>query len=101
MENRFMEKVCNKIVDAVCETFTKKYYFVAIFQLKNGHVYLIVRKKRGRVIGEEKQALHKKIFDVALSIFDWYCKKHEFFNTKIFFNPKLFKEFSGYHFHYF
>ena len=30
-------------------------------QSKKGHVYLIVRKKRAGLIGEEKNALHKKI----------------------------------------
>ena len=33
-------------------------------------IYLIVRKKRGRLVGEEKQALHKKIFDVSSSVFN-------------------------------
>ena len=60
--------MCNKIVDVIYETFTRKYYFVKISQSKKGHVYLIVRKKRGRLLGEEKNALHKKIFDISQSI---------------------------------
>ena len=30
---------------------------------------MIVRKKRGRLLGEEKNALHKKIFHVASCVF--------------------------------
>ena len=100
IENNTLEKMCNKIVDVTYETFTRKYYFVKISQSKIGHVYVIVRKKRGRLIGEEKNALHKKIFDISCIVFHWHgevmtlCRKY-------FFNPKLIKESSGYHFHYF
>ena len=45
MENTVLEKLCNKIVDVINQTFTKKYYFVKISQSKKGHIYLIVRKK--------------------------------------------------------
>lgn len=67
-----LEKLYNKIADATNETFTKIYYFVKISQSKKGHIYLIVRKKRGRLIVEK--ALHRKIFDVSRSVFNWFCK---------------------------
>ena len=60
MENNALEKMWDRIVDAIYGIFTRKYYFVKISQSKKGHVYLIVRKKRGRLLGEEKNALHKK-----------------------------------------
>ena len=34
MENNTLEKMCNKIVDVIYETFTRKYYFVKISQSK-------------------------------------------------------------------
>ena len=71
-------KMFNKIVDLIYETFIRKYYFVKISQSKKGHVYLIVRKKRGRLLGEEKNALHKKIFDISRSVFHWYGERHDF-----------------------
>ena len=69
MENNALEKMYNKIVIVIYETFTRKYYFLKISQSKKGHAYLIVRKKRGRLLGEEKNALHKKIFDIFRSVF--------------------------------
>ena len=64
--------------------------------------YLIVRKKRGRLVGENKNALHKKKkIDVSASVFKWYCDKHDFLGKNYFFSPKLIKHCSGYHFHYF
>ena len=60
VENETLEKLCNKIVDGVYETFTRKYYFVKNLQSKGGHIYLIVRKKTGRPIGEEKTSFIKK-----------------------------------------
>ena len=45
-QNVVLEKFCNKIVDVINETFTKKHYFVKVLQSKKGHVYLVVRKKR-------------------------------------------------------
>lgn len=75
MENNFLEKLWDKIVDAIYKTFTGKYYFAKISQSKNGQTYLIKWKKRGRLIDEEKQALHKKIFDVSNSVLNWCCQK--------------------------
>ena len=57
MENNTLEKMCNKIVDAIYETFTRKYYFVQINQSRKGYVYLIVREKKGKLLGEEVNAV--------------------------------------------
>ena len=84
MENKMLEKLYNKIVDVVYETLTRKYYIVKISQSKKGHIYLIVRKSRGRLIGEEKNAFHKKIFEVSESVFKWYSDKHYFLSEKVF-----------------
>ena len=78
MENNALEKMYNKMADVIYKTFTRKYYFVKISQSKKGHVYLIVKKKRGRLLGEEKNALHKKIFDISRSVFHWYGERHDF-----------------------
>ena len=72
MVNNALEKMCNEIVNVIYETFTRKCYFVKISQSKKGHVYLVVRKKRGRLLDEEKNALHKKVFDISGSVFHWY-----------------------------
>ena len=69
MENNALEKMCNKIVDVIYETFTHKYYFVKISQSKKGHVYLTVRKKRGRLDGEEENGLHKSCFTFPAACF--------------------------------
>ena len=50
---QILEQLCNKIVDVINEMFTKKYYFVKISQSKKEHVYLVVRKKRGRLFDEK------------------------------------------------
>ena len=92
MENNALEKMRDKIVEVIHETFTSKYFFVKISQSKKGHVYLIVRKKRGRLLGEEKNALHKNIFDISRRMFHWYCKSHGFLYRNFFFNPKLIKD---------
>ena len=81
--------MCNKIVDVIYETFTHKYYFIKIFHLKKVHVYLFVRKKRQRLLGEEKNAFHKKISNVLQSIFNWPGRKYKFLSKKYFFNSKL------------
>lgn len=75
MQNFVLERLCSKINDVIYETFTRKYYLVKISQLKKGHIYLIVRKKRGRLIGEEKKTLHKKIFNLYNGVFKRYCEK--------------------------
>ena len=78
MENNALEKLSNKIVDVIYKTFTKKYYLVKISQSRKGHIYLMAREKRERLLGEQKNALHRKIFDMSSSVFNWYCGKYEF-----------------------
>lgn len=58
-----LENFCKNLVDVIYETFMTKYYIVRISQSKRGHISLIVRKKRGRLLYQEKKALHAKIFD--------------------------------------
>ena len=59
-EQDMLEKLCDRIVEAVHETFIRKIYFVKISQSKLGHIFLIVRKKRGRLLAVEKDALPQK-----------------------------------------
>ena len=47
--DRVLESLCKKIHDSVHDIFTRKYYLVRISQSKNGQIYLIVRKKTGRL----------------------------------------------------
>ena len=101
MENSVQERLRDKIVDVIHEILTIRYCFIKISQPKKGHTYLIVRKKRGRVIGGEKQAFHKKIFDVLSSVLNWHCERHKLLIEKYFFDPKVLKDCPGYHFHYF
>ena len=96
-----LDKLCENLVDVIQETFTKKYYIVRISRSKRGHIYLIIRKKRGRLLYEEKEAFHPKIFEIFTSIFNWYCNRHTQLDKKYLLNLKLIKECSGYHFHYF
>ena len=95
------EKPCYKIVDVVYKTFWRKDYFVKLSQSQKGHIYFIVRKRGGRLIEEEKDALHKKIFEVSASVFNRYSDKHYCLGENYFLSPKLIKDASWYHFHYF
>ena len=96
-----LEKLRNKIVDVINETFTKKYNLAKILQSKKGHIYLIVKRKRGRLLGEKKNAPHKKIFDISRSVFHWCSERNDFLSRKYFFNLKPVKEIYRYHFRYF
>lgn len=64
-----LEKFSKNLVDVIYETFMRKYYIVRISQSKRGHIDLIVRKKRGRLLYQEKKALHTKIFDIVTNVF--------------------------------
>ena len=52
------EKMCDKIVDFIYKTFTRKYYLVKISQLKKKHK--IVTQKTGRLLDEEKKCAPQK-----------------------------------------
>ena len=70
-------------------------------QSKIGHIYLITRKKRGRLLYEGKEAFHSKIFEIVITFFNWYCKRHTQLDKKYFLNLKHSKECSDYHFYHF
>ena len=72
-----LEKMCEHLEDVIHEMFTRKYYIAKISQSKKDHIYLIVRKKRGRLLYGEKDVLHAKICDIISSVFTWYCKRHK------------------------
>ena len=59
-------------------SYTKPSPANTISQSEKGHVYLIVKKKRGGLLGEEKNSLHKKIFDISRSVFHCYGERHDF-----------------------
>ena len=84
-QQNILDQLCDKIVDAIGETFTKKYYLVKIFQSKKGHVYLVVRKKRGRLFGKELLALHRMSYGVSKSVFAWFCSQHDSISEHYFF----------------
>ena len=96
-QQNILEQLCDKIVDVIGEAFTKKYYYVKISQSKKGHVYLVLRKKRGRLFGEEMLALHRKIYDVSKSVVLWFSGQHDFVSEHYFFDFKGIKEFSNFH----
>ena len=55
MENKTLENLCNKIVDVVHETFTRKFYFVKISQSKKSYISYCQKKKRETYWGGKKR----------------------------------------------
>ena len=87
-----LEDVCDRIVDVIYETFTKKYYSIRISQAKNGNIFLIVRKKRRRLIDDEKTCLRKKIKEIISFVYGWFCNKSEYLCDYYFLDFKLIKQ---------
>ena len=61
---------------------------------------MIVRKKRGRLLGVEKERFLRKIKHITSSVCDWHASKSRLIHKHSYFNFKLVKEFSSYHFHF-
>ena len=101
-QQNILEQLCDKIVDFMGETFTKKYYLVKISQSKKGHVYFVVRKKEGDCL--VTNCLHfiarfmkfpgAYFFGLVVSLILLINISFFFF----FFNFKVIKECSNYHF---
>ena len=53
------------------------------------------------MFGEEMLALHRKIYDVSKNVFLWFRGQHDFVSEHYFYDFKVIKECSNYHFHYF
>ena len=79
MENEILENLCNKIVDIVHETFTKKNLFCQDLAIKKvSYISYYQKKKRERLTGDEKNALLENMFDVFWGVFKWYSDRHKF-----------------------
>ena len=60
MENQILEKVCNKIIDVVYETFSRKYYFARFLSQKMVIYILLLEKKEGDLLEKKKMHFIKK-----------------------------------------
>ena len=95
-----IEKLCDSFVDVSHKKFPRKDYLMRISQSKNGNAYMIVRKKRGRLLGVEKERCLRKIKQITGSVFDWHASKSRLIHKHFYFDFKLVQEFSLYHFHF-
>ena len=95
-----LEKLCNNTVCTINEIFSKRHYIVRISQEKNGNVYLIVNKRRGRLLGEERTALCKAIEKLSNTVFSRHCKDFSRLADYYYVDFKLLKQCSVYHFHF-
>ena len=95
-----LEKLCDPFVYFSLETFPRKNYQMRISQSKRGNVYIIVRKKTGRLLSVEKERFLRKIKHITSSVYDWYASKRRLIHKHFYFDLKLVKEFSSYHFHF-
>ena len=75
----------------------KKCYFVKISQSKNRHIYSIVGKKTGRHIGKECQCFHRKINEIASSVFNWFCNQNDLLSQNYFLISKYQNKFQNNH----
>lgn len=49
-KHQLLDDLCEKFIDSMSEKYSKKVDYMRITQSKNGHIYLIIQKKRGRLI---------------------------------------------------
>ena len=61
MSEEISENLCDKIVDVIHELYPLRNFFVNVPQAKNGNIYLIVRKKRERFVGDGIDEFQEKI----------------------------------------
>ena len=55
-----LEKLCNKIIDKINQTFTKKHYFVEILQEKNATFTWLLERKEAVCLGKNCVLLIEK-----------------------------------------
>ena len=56
-KHQLLDDLCEKFIDSMSEKYSKKVDYMRITQSKNGRIYLIIRKKRGRLIHQNKKRL--------------------------------------------
>lgn len=94
-----LENLCDNIFDAIQGTFVQKHYVTRILQSKNGNIYLLMRKKEvvlsvlKRNIFVRKYIMSLPTCFVGTALVEDLCMIN-------FFNSKLIRHWSGYHFHF-
>ena len=56
-KHQLLDDLCEKFIDSMSKKYSKKVDYMRITQSKNGRIYLIIRKKRGRLIHQDKKRL--------------------------------------------
>ena len=100
MSEEILEKLCDIIVDVIHESYPSRIFLVKVSQAKNGNIYLIVRKKRGRFVGDEIEEFQERIYNIVPSVFNFFCIDNDQLGKNYLTNFKLIKSSSGHHFHF-
>ena len=98
-KHQLLDDLCEKFIDSMSKKYSKKVDYMRITQSKNGRIYLIIRKKRGRLIHQDKKRLFFEAEWIAKSEYCWHSDNSRFTYRNLFENFRLLKETSGYHFH--
>ena len=56
-KHQLLDDLCEKFIDFMSKKYSKKVDYMRITQSKNGRIYLIIRKKRGRLIHQDNKRL--------------------------------------------
>ena len=56
-KHQLLDDLCEKFIDFMSKKYSKKVDYMRITQSKNGRIYLIIGKKRGRLIHQDNKRL--------------------------------------------
>ena len=102
---KFVSYISARIVDDMfddlgnnfSDLFSSLLYFVKVSQVKK-LIYILIRKKRGKILGDKRQELFEQVKNISEGIYNNYSGKAEFIKMNYFPYCGLIRNFSNYHF---
>ena len=102
---KFVSYISARIVDDMfddlgnnfSDLFSSLVYFVKVSQVKK-LIYILIRKKRGKILGDKRQELFEQVKNISKGIYNNYSGKAEFIKMNYFPYCRLIRNFSNYHF---
>ena len=94
---QILEEMSNDLLDNIKKHFPEEFY---IIESKGGSFYLMIRKKRGKIVSENRKKMFDKIEDICNCIYNDYSQRQDFILRNYFRYFRLLKHYSNYHFHF-
>ena len=96
-KDQILEEMFEELRWTISANFSSFAFITNVTESKNGSIYVMVRKKIGKVLSEQKHNLFEMVKDISECIYKDYSQRSQFVLMNYFLYFCLLKIYSNYH----